>query len=165
MLGGCTQFKKQELAPGAHAPGVSARVAFRLAFVRRLNCRTLDTDSLFCDIPAVWRTTAFQARRGEIFGLDGLGRPSYRGFRRLAEVLPPFQKECLAMQLSARNVLKGTVKSVVHGAVNSEVTVQLPGGQELVSVITKSSAERLGLAEGKEIRAVIKASSVMIGVE
>jgi molybdopterin-binding protein len=69
------------------------------------------------------------------------------------------------MQLSARNVLKGTVKQVVHGAVNSEVTVQLPGGQEIVSVITKSSAERLALAEGKEVAAVIKASNVMIGVE
>ncbi len=69
------------------------------------------------------------------------------------------------MQLSARNVLKGTVKNVVHGAVNSEVTVLLPGGQELISVITKSSAERLGLAEGKEVSAVIKASNVMIAVE
>lgn len=69
------------------------------------------------------------------------------------------------MQLSARNLLKGTVKSIVHGAVNSEVTVQLPGGQELVSVITKASAERLGLAEGKEVCAVIKASNVMIASE
>ena len=69
------------------------------------------------------------------------------------------------MQLSARNTLKGTVKSIVHGAVNSEVTVQLPGGQELVSVITKASAERLGLAEGKEVIAVIKASNVMIATD
>jgi len=69
------------------------------------------------------------------------------------------------MELSARNVLKGTVSSVVHGAVNSQVTVQLPGGQEIVSVITKSSAEKLGLAEGKEACAIIKASNVMIGVE
>ena len=69
------------------------------------------------------------------------------------------------MQLSARNVLKGTVKTVLHGAVNSEVTVQLPGGQELISVITKSSAERLALAEGKEVSAVIKASNVMIATE
>ena len=69
------------------------------------------------------------------------------------------------MQLSARNVLKATIKSIVPGAVNSEVTVQLSGGQELVSVITKSSAERLGLAEGKEVCAVIKASNVMIATE
>jgi molybdopterin-binding protein len=69
------------------------------------------------------------------------------------------------MRLSARNVLKGTVKSIVPGAVNSEVTVELPGGQELVSVITKSSVERLGLAEGKQVCAVIKASNVMIAAE
>jgi len=69
------------------------------------------------------------------------------------------------MQLSARNVLKGTVKRIVDGAVNSEVTVELPGGQELVSVITKASAERLGLVEGKEVCAVVKASNVMIATE
>ena len=69
------------------------------------------------------------------------------------------------MQISARNVLKGTVKHIVHGAVNSEVTVQLPGGQDVVAVITKSSAEALGLAEGKEACAVVKASNVMIAVE
>ena len=69
------------------------------------------------------------------------------------------------MQLSARNVVKGTVKSVTHGMVNSEIVVELPGGQELVSVITKSSAERLGLAEGKEVCALIKASNVMLAVE
>lgn len=69
------------------------------------------------------------------------------------------------MRLSARNVLKGTVKQVKHGAVNSEVIVELPGGMELVSVITKESAENLGLAAGKEAYAVIKATNVMIGVD
>ena len=57
------------------------------------------------------------------------------------------------MKISARNVLKGKVKQVVHGAVNTEIVVELPGGQELVSIITKSSAERLELAEGKEVYA------------
>lgn len=69
------------------------------------------------------------------------------------------------MKLSARNVLKGKVKKVTHGAVNSEVTVELPGGIEIVSVITKASAEGLGLREGKEVAAVIKATNVMIAVE
>ena len=69
------------------------------------------------------------------------------------------------MQLSARNALNGTVRRVVHGAVNSEITVELPGGQEIVSVITRASAERLGLAEGREVLAVVKASNVMIAVE
>jgi molybdopterin-binding protein len=69
------------------------------------------------------------------------------------------------MKLSARNVLKGTVKHVVPGAVNSEVTLALPGGQEIVSVITRASAENLGLVKGKEVYAVIKASNVMIAVD
>lgn len=66
------------------------------------------------------------------------------------------------MEISARNVLKGKVESVNHGAVNSEVVVDLGGGQQVVAVITKSSAERLGLAAGKDAQAVIKASNVMI---
>ena len=69
------------------------------------------------------------------------------------------------MKLSARNMLKGKVKKINHGAVNSEVILELPGGIELVSVITKSSAENLGLANGKDVYAVIKASNVMIGVD
>jgi molybdopterin-binding protein len=69
------------------------------------------------------------------------------------------------MKLSARNVLKGRVKKLTDGAVNTEVVVELAGGEEVVSIVTKSSAERLGLAEGKEIYAVIKASSVMIAVD
>jgi len=69
------------------------------------------------------------------------------------------------MKLSARNVLKGKVKAIVPGAVNSEVTVELAGGQEIVSVITKSSVESLKIAVGKDVYAVIKASSVMLGVD
>ena len=69
------------------------------------------------------------------------------------------------MKLSARNVLKGTVKQITPGAVNSEVVIELPGGQEIVSIITKSSVERLGLAVGGTAYAVIKASSVMIAAE
>lgn len=67
--------------------------------------------------------------------------------------------------ISARNVLKGKVKKVVEGVVNSEITVELPGGIEIVSMITKSSAERLGLKVGKEAMAVIKASNVMIAID
>jgi molybdopterin-binding protein len=69
------------------------------------------------------------------------------------------------MKLSARNVLEGTVKSVNHGAVNSEVVLELPGGVEVVSIITKTSAEDLTLEAGKKAYAVIKASSVMVAVD
>lgn len=69
------------------------------------------------------------------------------------------------MKLSARNMLKGKVKQIVAGAVNSEVIIELPGGEQIVSVITKESVESLGLEAGKEVYAVIKASNVMVAVE
>ena len=69
------------------------------------------------------------------------------------------------MKISARNSLKGKVKSIEIGAVNSEVVVELDNGLEVVSIITKDSAERLELAEGKEVYAVVKASDVMIAAE
>lgn len=69
------------------------------------------------------------------------------------------------MKISARNVLKGKVVQVVTGAVNSEVTLELPGGTHIVSIITNSSADSLGLKPGVEGLAVIKASNVMIAVE
>ena len=69
------------------------------------------------------------------------------------------------MNISARNVLTGRVKQLEIGAVNTEVVVELANGEEIVSIITRESAERLGLAQGKQVHAVIKASDVMIAVD
>jgi molybdopterin-binding protein len=69
------------------------------------------------------------------------------------------------MKLSARNVLKGKVKSVKPGVVNAEIVVELPGKMELVSVITKESAKTLKLKKGSAVYAVIKASNVMIAID
>jgi molybdopterin-binding protein len=69
------------------------------------------------------------------------------------------------MKLSARNILKGKVVKISTGAVNSEVTLELPGGTQLVSIITNSSVTSLELKEGKEAYAVIKASNIMVGVD
>jgi len=69
------------------------------------------------------------------------------------------------MEISARNTLKGKVKSIAPGAVNTEITVELPDGQHIVSIITKSSADRLHLEPGKSVYAVIKSSDVMIAVD
>jgi molybdopterin-binding protein len=67
------------------------------------------------------------------------------------------------MRLSARNQLEGTVASVDLGAVMATVVIRLEGGQEVVSAITKDSAERLGLKEGDSVTAIIKATEVMVG--
>lgn len=66
------------------------------------------------------------------------------------------------MEVSARNQVKGTVKSINTGRVMAEVVVTLPGGTELVSVITATSAERLQLAVGKEITIMIKSTDIML---
>ncbi len=69
------------------------------------------------------------------------------------------------MRLSARNNLKGKVVKIIPGTVNSEVHLELPGGDVVVSIITKESVQNLGLEVGKEAFAVIKASNIMLAVE
>ena len=68
------------------------------------------------------------------------------------------------MKLSARNQLNGIVRNVELGAVMAEVTVDVDG-QEIVAAITRSSAERLGLAEGRAVTVFIKATEVILGVD
>jgi molybdopterin-binding protein len=65
------------------------------------------------------------------------------------------------MALSARNQLKGTIKSLQIEGLMAEVVVDI-GGQEVVSVISKTSALGLGLKVGDAVAAVIKSSEVMI---
>ena len=67
-----------------------------------------------------------------------------------------------AVQISARNVLRAKVKRIVKGTVNAEVTLAIAPSVELVSIVTRTSADKLGLKKGKEVFAVIKSSSVMI---
>lgn len=67
-------------------------------------------------------------------------------------------------KLSARNVLLGEVTNVLDGAVNSEVSILLPGGIAMVASITKESVVKLGLQSGDQVSAIVKASNVMIGV-
>jgi molybdopterin-binding protein len=69
------------------------------------------------------------------------------------------------MEISARNSLKGTIKKIVPGSVNTEITIEVAPGIEIVSIITKSSAERLNLSESTTAYAVVKASDVMIAID
>lgn len=69
------------------------------------------------------------------------------------------------MKLSARNQFKGKVVEIKEGAVNGTVKIDIGGGNVISSVITMTSIKELGLAIGKEAYAVIKASSVMVGVD
>ncbi|MCP4154723.1 MAG: transporter [bacterium] len=69
------------------------------------------------------------------------------------------------MKISARNVLKGKVKSIEIGAVNVEVALEVAPGLVITSIITKTSCTNLGLEVGKEAFAIVKASNVIIGAE
>lgn len=69
----------------------------------------------------------------------------------------------MALRFSARNQLNAKVKSVKLGAVMAEVTVELADGQEIVSAITRTSAESLNLKQGDSVVAIIKSTEVMIG--
>ena len=69
------------------------------------------------------------------------------------------------VKISARNSLPGVVIRIDHGAVNTEVTLEIAPGVTIVSIITKEAAQSLGLSVGAKAYAVIKASSVMVGVD
>jgi len=69
------------------------------------------------------------------------------------------------MQISARNQLQGTVKKITEGPINDEVVLEIAPGVEITAVITKNAAKSLGLYEGSEAVALVKASNVMLGVE
>jgi molybdate transport system regulatory protein len=69
------------------------------------------------------------------------------------------------MKISARNTLAGTVTKVIKGAVNSEIDLTMKGGDKLVAIITNESVDNLGIKEGSNAFAILKASWVMLGLD
>lgn len=69
------------------------------------------------------------------------------------------------VQFSTRNCLSGVVSAIHLGAVNTEVVVDLPNGGAIVAIVTLESSQTLGLAVGKPVMAIFKASSVILGVK
>lgn len=70
-----------------------------------------------------------------------------------------------AMKLSARNQLPGKVKKIDTGMIVAEVVIELDGGGEVTSVITKTAVENLGLTVGKKVYAVVKSTEVMVAID
>ena len=68
------------------------------------------------------------------------------------------------LRIGARNLLKGTVKDIVRGAVNSKVKLQLAGDRTMVAIVTRDSLKELGLRKNQACCALIKASHVLVGV-
>jgi molybdopterin-binding protein len=69
------------------------------------------------------------------------------------------------VKLSIRNSLKGKIAGISRGPISTEVIIHVAPGIDLVSVITTESAERLNLKEGQPAYALIKSSSISIGVD
>jgi molybdopterin-binding protein len=69
------------------------------------------------------------------------------------------------VQLSARNQLVGSVTEVKKGAVAAQVTVDIGGGNTITSVVTVDAVEQLGLAAGKKVTAVVKATEVLLAID
>lgn len=69
------------------------------------------------------------------------------------------------MKISARNAIKGTIKSIIKGPVNAEVVIDIGNGILITSMITAHAVENLDLKEGKAAYAVVKASEVMVAVD
>ena len=69
------------------------------------------------------------------------------------------------MRLSARNQLRGKVTAIKEGAVEAQVTLDIGGGNTVVSVVTMDSVKNLGITVGGEAIAVIKADSVMLAMD
>ncbi|QDE31230.1 MULTISPECIES: molybdopterin-binding protein [Shewanella] len=69
------------------------------------------------------------------------------------------------MKISARNQLKGTVKTIQAGAVNSEIMIELSGGEQIASIITNEAVKSLNLKVGSTAYAIVKASNVMLGID
>ncbi|MCR4309034.1 MAG: TOBE domain-containing protein [Deltaproteobacteria bacterium] len=90
------------------------------------------------------------------------GMEAYAFFKASAVILG---KDLHDAKISARNLLCGTADRIVHGPVNAEVTVVLPGGSVLTAIVTEESAKRLSLSHGDHVCALVKASSVILGVD
>jgi molybdate transport system regulatory protein len=73
-------------------------------------------------------------------------------------------KDLHAARVSARNILCGKVERVKEGPVSAEVTMRLPGGNTVTAVITEESARKLMFSPGDHACALVKASSVILGV-
>jgi molybdate transport system regulatory protein len=69
------------------------------------------------------------------------------------------------MRLSARNQLAGTVAAIEVGAVMTVVKVDLAGGQQITSSVTKEAVDELGLKVGSPVTVVVKSTEVMLAVE
>lgn len=156
------------ITKAAQAVGVSYKTAWD----------TVDTVNNLSGHPLVARRTGGKGGGGTV--LTDFGRDLVRKYHvireehqkflvsireKIGEVDPdPFIRR-ITMRVSARNVFAGKITGIKKGAVNAEVILDLPGGRQIVAVVTNGAVENLGLKEGMDAYAIIKASSIILGKE
>jgi molybdate transport system regulatory protein len=161
--------KLGSITQAAKAVGVSYKTAWEI--VNQINNLAAE--------PLVDRTTGGKGGGGA--SLTTAGREVIERFRIVQEEHRKFLKSLderlgdtgslcqflrrISMKVSARNIFNGIVASIVKGAVNAEVQLELKGEATITAVVTNGAIENLGLKEGMEAYAIIKASSVVIGTE
>jgi molybdate transport system regulatory protein len=67
-------------------------------------------------------------------------------------------------KISARNQLTGIISNITPGAVNSEIDIEVKGGQKIAATVTVDSVDALGLRKGQSVTAVFKAGAVLLAV-
>jgi molybdopterin-binding protein len=136
--------RKSPAVPGAASDTLSAA---ETAALLKLNVKRVQALARTGRLPATRVGRKWLFPRSRIEALCGIGR-----------AIEPRT----GIELSARNQLRGRVTSVSGDGIMAEVRLDV-GGQELVAIITRASAERLGVRAGEQVLAVIKSTEVMIG--
>nr|WP_319513431.1 TOBE domain-containing protein [uncultured Cohaesibacter sp.] len=106
-------------------------------------------------------TTVITNKSAENLGL----RVGGEAFALIKASTPVLMADTEGARLSARNQIRGTVTSVEPGAVNSEIQLDIGNSKTLAVVVTRQSAESLAIKPGDKMRAIIKASQIILGVE
>jgi molybdopterin-binding protein len=133
--------------------------AAEAASMLRLHVKRVQALARSGELPAVRTGRKWLFPRVELLG--SLRSSSPRGKRRPGRARAIARETLPAIEVSARNQLRGRVSSIIADGVMAEVHIAI-GDQELVSIITRTAAERLGLTEGDDVLAVIKSTEVMV---
>jgi len=168
--------KRIKLLEAIAETGSISSAAKRVGLSYKASWEAVDTMNNLSNHPLVTRVTGGSGGGGttltalgiEVVANYSVLKKEYERFLNRLSVMGDFEMNSLkhiqriAMQISARNQLMGKIGEVKQAKVNAEVSIVLKSGVILVSTITNSAVEELGLEVGDEVVGIIKASSVLI---
>lgn len=173
---GAISQRRIELLEAIEASGSISQAARDIGLSYKAAWDAVDSMNNLADGPLVSRSVGGRHGGGSRLTARGLrlievyrvAEAEFRGFlSRLGEGVADFEHfdelmKSLGVQTSARNELAGRVKAITSNNVNSEVVLDIGGGDDLVAIITNASVDRLGLNPGVAAYALVKAPSVML---